>query len=227
MSLENVFKELNTHCRNLRETLLELRTTAVEDKPLRGDVVLVDELGDAADELGGWMEEAAAAALEAQQAVRYPIDFERAKRSLVLCHACLNRVSNRFYIHLASYEEIAKLAGLGRERGGEWGAWSRGVKEAIYRCRPHLYDLNESAFGCWQELTDRLGMTSVSVHSTGVGQQISVSEARDENGESPLSSCAARGVAGPETERPPVPRLAGRPHGVPRVDKEKTNVQEL
>ena len=227
MALENVFKELSTQCGSLRETLLELRTTAVEDKPLRGDVVLVDELGDAADELGGWMEEALAAALEAQQAVRYPVDVECAKRSLVLCHACLNRVSNRFYIDLASYEEIAKLAGLGRERGGEWGASSRGVKEAIYRCRPHLCDLNESAFACWQELTDRLGTTSVSVHSTNIGQQMSVPEGGEEGRGSPLNSSPARGTACAETPAPSGLRLAGRPHGVSQVDKERTNVQEL
>jgi len=177
MALEPAFKELSAHCTRLRDTLFEFRTTVVEDKPLKGDVVLVDEFGDAADELAGWLEEALGAIAQAQQAVSHPTDLDRARRGLAACQTCLNRVSNRFYGDLVSYERISELLEVGGERGGEWSAWARGVKEALYRCRPHLYDVSETVFLCWQEVTERIVTASVSVHATNIGQQISVPEA--------------------------------------------------
>ena len=57
MSLETAFRDLSVHLQQLRDALLGLRLVT-EDKPLEGDVVLVDIFGDAAADLLGWLEEA-------------------------------------------------------------------------------------------------------------------------------------------------------------------------
>jgi hypothetical protein len=152
--------------------LVGLRTTAVEDKPLEGDVVLVDVFGDAADDLRGWLEEAFAAAAEGQQASAHPVDLERARRSLTICQGRFNRISQRFSSDLVHYERMAELTRFGRTRGGEWRAWATGVKEALDSCRQPLFDTGETLFRCWQELAERAEITSISVQATNIGQQL-------------------------------------------------------
>ena len=39
-------------------------------------------------------------------------------------------------------------------------------------CQQDLYVTNEALFRCWLEIAERVGMTSVSVQATNIGQQI-------------------------------------------------------
>ena len=166
MALDAAFRELCAQLHTLREALTSLRTTAVEDKPLRGDVVLVDAFGDAADNLLGWLEEALLAAREAEQAVARPTDLDQARRALTICQERFNRIAHRFAADLFLYERIAELVRLGRARGGEWRAWATSVREALDWCRQPLFEVNEALFRCWQELVERVGTPSLTVHAT-------------------------------------------------------------
>jgi hypothetical protein len=179
MALEAAFKELCTNLHKLHEGLIGLRTTVVEDKPLCGDIVLVDVFGDASDDLLGWLEEALADAREGQQATTHPVDLDRARRALTTCQERFNRISQRFSSDLVCYERIAELTRFGRKRGGEWRAWAASVKQALDRCQQPLYALSQTLFRCWQEIAERVGMTSVSVQATNIGQQNTVPESRD------------------------------------------------
>lgn len=179
MTLEAAFGDLCTHLYKLHEGLIGLRTTVVEDKPLKGDSVLVDVFGNAADDVLGWLDEALGAASEGQQAAGYPIDLECARRALATCQERFNRITHQFTSNLVLYERIAELTRFGRKRRGEWHAWADGVKEALDQCQQPLYEVNQTLFRCWQEMTERVGMTSVSVQATTVGQQITVPEGRE------------------------------------------------
>src|ERR1700722_11527436 len=53
MALEATFDDLGLRLRAAHEALLELRVTVVEDKPLRGEAALVDDWGDAVEDLAG------------------------------------------------------------------------------------------------------------------------------------------------------------------------------
>jgi hypothetical protein len=66
MTLEAAFQDLGVQCHILYDVLLGLRLTVVGDKPRTGDVVLVDEFGDATDGLLGWLEEALQAVTDGQ-----------------------------------------------------------------------------------------------------------------------------------------------------------------
>jgi len=172
MPLESTFQDLSAQLRTLRDALLGLRVTVVEDKPLQGDVVLVDMFGDAADDLLGWLEEALAAAENGQQATEQRIDLDRARRALTTCQERFNRIAQCFSSDLTSYERITELKRLGHRRHGEWLAWANSVKGAVDQCKQPLYEVNQALFLCWQEMTERVGMTSVSMQSTTIGQQI-------------------------------------------------------
>ncbi|HXG90951.1 MAG TPA: hypothetical protein VNN73_01105 [Blastocatellia bacterium] len=176
MALEGSFKELSARFNGLRDGLIEFRTSVL-DKPAEGDVVLVDLLGDAADDLLGWIEEASEACAEARHALSYPIDLDRARRALVTCQEKFNLAAQRFSSDLVVYERIAELTSLGEERKGEWLVWANSVKEAMELCRQPFYETSEALFLCWQELAERIGMNSVSVQATNIGQQIRVPSA--------------------------------------------------
>jgi hypothetical protein len=176
MTLEAAFEDLCTHLHKLREGLLGLRTTVVEDKPLEGDSVLVDVFGDAAEELLGWLDEALGAAGEGRKATMDPIDLARARRALTTCQGRFIRISHQFSSNLVPYERISELTRFGRRRKGEWHAWATGVKEALERCREPLYDVNLALFRCWQEIADRVGLSSVSMQTTAIGQYVRTRE---------------------------------------------------
>ena len=173
MALEASFSDLCAELESLREAFGQF-SAAVADKPLKGDSVLVDLFGDAADDLLGWVEEAAQSALEGKQAVSYPLDTASARRRLIACQERFNLMSNKLWSDLVSYERMREIATLGRERRGEWLAWSGGVKSALDSCREPLYNVNQSLFACWQEITEHMGTSSVSVQTTTIGQQVTV-----------------------------------------------------
>lgn len=182
MALDATFDHLCLQLQTLREGLTGLRTTVVEDKPLHGDVVLVDAFGDAAEDLLGWLEEAQIAAAEAGEAVRQPTDLDTARRALTLCQERYNRIAHRFSSDLVLYERIGELVRLGRVRGGEWRGWSRGVREALDWCRPPIFDTNEALFACWREIVERAAAPTLAVQATVVGGRATTGGERRQSG---------------------------------------------
>jgi hypothetical protein len=177
MVLDAAFTDLSAKLHRLREAFEELRIAAVEERPARGDIVLVDLYGDAADELLGCVEEALAAAGECSRAVSAAGDLERARRSLAAGHQQFNRINQRFTADLTRYERVADLAGVGRRRGREWGLWALNVKAALDRCQDPIFNVNEAYLACWQEIAERVAQSTISVHAVGIGSLVDSREA--------------------------------------------------
>ncbi|MBE2222225.1 MAG: hypothetical protein IAF02_11830 [Anaerolineae bacterium] len=163
MTVEAVFQELNQQWYLLREGLMTLHTTVIEDKPLPGDHVLVQRWGDAVDDLVGHLAEGGVLLGEAQPAASHAADLSQASQLLGRCQVLYNHVAYHFWSDLAGYEPMAELIRLGREKGGEWWAWVNSVKEGLDRCRQLLFATNEAFCRCWQEIADRIGANSISV----------------------------------------------------------------
>lgn len=174
MTLEATFRELYIRLQELHDAVLGVRVTVVEDRPLQGDVVLVDVLGDAADDLLGWLSEALAAAAEGRQAAAHPIKIDTLCRTLTTCQDGFSRMSHRFTSDVTHHRRMAELARLGRERGGEWRAWTRGVTQALDACQEPQYEAGQALVRCWQAIAERIGTMSVSVQATAVGQHVAV-----------------------------------------------------
>lgn len=168
MTLEAAFSDLSLQLHRLREAVVGLRTTAVEDRPLRGEAVLVDLMGDTAEAALGWLEEAIAACREARRATEYPLDLDRARRSLATVQDRYTRAFQRLSYDLLRYERVAELVRLGQERGGEWQAWAAGVREGLDWCQQPLFEASQALARCWQEVAERVGMTSLSVQTTNI-----------------------------------------------------------
>ena len=158
MALEAAFRDLEVQSRRLYETLGELRLMIVEDKPELGESVLVDTLGDTVEDLLGWLTEALAAASQGRRAVTSLADPSCAQQQLVRCQERFNRIAERFFAELVSYEQLAELLSAGQERGGEWQAWAWGVKEALENCRQPVGGVNQALFCCWRAVTEQSGV---------------------------------------------------------------------
>ncbi|HYW43703.1 MAG TPA: hypothetical protein VE959_12655 [Bryobacteraceae bacterium] len=172
MPMEATFQELFTEMRKLQDTLVAVRLTAVEDKPVKGEAALVDHLEDAILEMMGWLDEALKAARMAKKAVGNLTNLHAARRALTVCQERFHRIEQQFAADLVSYEKLRDLASLGSERRGEWLPWSNSVKQGIEQCREPLDGVSHALAACWQEIAERVGMTSVSVTSTNIGQKI-------------------------------------------------------
>jgi hypothetical protein len=108
MALEASFNALGSQMRALRDTFTELRAS-VDDKPARGDVVLVDLFGDAADDLLGLVEESLTAVARGQKAGHHPIDIDLLCQAITACQERFNLLTVRLAYDLLSYERIEEL----------------------------------------------------------------------------------------------------------------------
>ena len=178
MSLRTEFQNLRAQQERLHEVLSDLRRL-LDDHPATGSkVLLLDSFGDAVEDLLGWLEESSQTCVPlvpAEPAAKNNVfDAILARRTLVVCQDLFNRKMQRFLVDLVSYDKIAQLLQFGRERGGEWQGWAKGIKLELETCQQHLYLMNQVMFRCWVELAEWIGMTSISVHSTSIGQQITL-----------------------------------------------------
>ncbi len=167
--MESKFQEVVSQCDQVCEALNALRMTVIEDRPLKDVVKLVDRIGDDVEDLLGAVQEMRQAASEAQLAATHPIDAEQVRRALTCCHTKFNDCTRRLFSDLAGYETVEEIVSLGRQRGGEWQAWARLVQDTLKECQQSLFAVSEPLVECWQTITERAGLQSITVQSTGIG----------------------------------------------------------
>jgi len=172
MALEKMFLELSRQMRRLRDRVVEVRLTVVEDRPPKNEPALADDFADAVEDLHGWLEEGLQSAVEAERCVGRPLDIDGARRCLAKCQERFARVEERFFSGLASYERLNDLSTMARERDSEWLAWTNAVRQGVDHCRLQMEETGKALTDCWQELAERAGTTQVSVNATNIGQQI-------------------------------------------------------
>jgi hypothetical protein len=173
VALEATFRELHSQLKQLQDNLLALRLTVAEDKPLKGEVALVDQFEDSIMDAMGLLEECLNASRSAQKAVGQPLDLDRARRALTTCQERFHRAERRFSDELVSYEKLRDLASVSETRGREWTSWASSVKHGLDECRQPLDAVSKALAACWQEIAERVGTTNISVQATNIGQQIS------------------------------------------------------
>jgi len=172
MAIDKVFRDLRTSLRRANDRLQELRLTVVEDRPMTNDAVVVDNLEYAVEDLAGWLKEALDAAGAGVDASQIPADLDSVRRTLTTCQERFRRIEEVYAASLVSYEKLTDLASFASERRGEWTPWVASVKRGIDLCRYPLDESRVRLTECWQEIAERVGMTSISVHSTTIGQKI-------------------------------------------------------
>jgi len=154
VAVEATFGTLDARLTAMRESFTDLRVVLQEDSPQRGAPLLVDQLGDAATDLLGWLEEAAEAGAEALRQAARPRDLDAVQAALLTCHERLHQVAQRFASDLLSCERAAEIHDLGRERGRAWSLWSASVERALGHCQAGLLAAGGAVLDGWKEITD-------------------------------------------------------------------------
>lgn len=172
MAIEVAFRDLGARLRQARESFDSLRLTVAEDRPLHGDVALIDQRSDTIDDVIGLLDDAANAVARGQKAAKSTARLDAVRQALGRCQESFLTIAHRFGSDLTSYERVAELVTLGKSRGGEWRVWAQSVREALRRCEQPIYDTHQALFACWRDLTERATTPLVSVRATGVGQRI-------------------------------------------------------
>ncbi|MFL6196151.1 MAG: hypothetical protein ACJ75H_18370 [Thermoanaerobaculia bacterium] len=198
MAVEASFRELDDRIKAVREAFSNLRVAVVEDGPRRGAPMLVDQLGDAATDLLGWLEEAAEVGAEGLRRAGRPRDLEAAQAALLACHERLQQVGQRFATELLNCERVTEIHDLGRERGRSWQLWSESIEKSLDHCQTGLLGAGGAVLECWKEISELAGAGAVSVRATSIGQQFTLAPVEE-----------GRERASPERESPPKVRRAG------------------
>ena len=170
MAVETTFQDLVTRVRALRDAMASLQITAIEDRPLNGGVLLVERIGNTADDLRGLAEEALEAAAEALRAVGNPLDAYGARNALAEANRRFIRLEYKFLADEISREQLNELTKFGRGHGNEWRGWIGSVLHALTQCRGPVHDVDEALLLAWQDLSERIGSGGVSVRTTNIGQ---------------------------------------------------------
>ena len=171
MALETTFRVLRSSLHKLHDALNALRMT-VGDRPPNDEAAVADGLENALLDMLGKLQDAHAAGREAYNAVGGPVDLDRARRALTKCQESFHAIEQQFATDLVSYEKVKQLERIGRARRHEWIPWANSAKQGIDQCREPIKQISMAIASCWQELAERLGMISVSVQNTNVGQRL-------------------------------------------------------
>jgi hypothetical protein len=131
-----------------------LRLTVVDDAPADAELMLVDELGNAVEDLRGWGSEALDQAAAAQMAIAVHGDLGSAVRHLIASQERFNRFLDCWWGRLTAYETLEQLAALARERGKEWTGWAAMVRVGLDRCQGPVRGANAAFFACWKEVAE-------------------------------------------------------------------------
>lgn len=175
MALESASKQLRSSLQTLKDTLEALRLTVETDAP--ASHILVDRLADALDDLLGWLEESLARVTKDQTTASQSAAV--LSQQALFCQERHNHMAQRLYGDLMSYKWLQELSTLGHERRGEWQAWVSSIKKMLSRCHHTLHSVGQALFACWQEVVEHLGGSGVALHTTNIGQQITVPQRKD------------------------------------------------
>jgi len=178
VAIEAVFQQLATAFDAVREMLQNLGLTVIEDRPPHGEILLVERLGNLVDDLRGWAEEGCVSVGTARRAATHPPDLQRVRQELATAQERFLLLKYRFFDEAVTHRTIDALLRFGHQRGREWLGWAKSVLLALEACRAPLRMLDEALLQAWQELAERLGSRSLSVHATNIGQQIAAVPAR-------------------------------------------------
>ena len=153
MGLETAFRELETKLMQLHEAVCALQMF-IQDRPTKGETMLVEQLEDKAIDSLSPLEEAEAILKRLLQTPGTEGRSVAARNVLLKVHECVDEFAQKYRNELFSYENICSLQQLSTERGREWPSWCKVVREAIEACAVPLDAVHKAIRACWREGTD-------------------------------------------------------------------------
>jgi hypothetical protein len=156
MAMDPALEELWRCAHELRDAVMAMQLTVVEDRPHNSDVVPVHALGDAVGDLLATVQEMLEATSDGLRAAGDGSGPGTVRDALLRAQQSTGKAGWVLADEVADRARLGDLDALASSRGRAWRQWMAGVDEAIDRCRPPLRDVQEGLLHCWLELTDRL-----------------------------------------------------------------------
>jgi hypothetical protein len=170
MALDSALEGLWTGVHGLRDAVVAMQLTVVEDRPHGSDVVPVQALGDAVHDLLAAVQETLEASSDGLGALRAGGGPGAVRGPLLGAQEAANEAGRLLADQVADRLRLGDLDALAHSRGRAWELWMTGVTEAIDRCGPALWAVQEGLLTCWSELTDRLTVP-LAPPATGTGRR--------------------------------------------------------
>lgn len=167
MGVDSALQELWERLHAVRETLVALRLTAIEDAP-GPPTAFSDRLGEEVEDLEATLAEAfnaVGAVLEASD------DVERVRVALDVAHHAIGEARERYRLALGSRSPEAELDRL-RRRGARWSGWVDAIRSGAEAAPRQLADADGAVRLSWRELVERAASSPVQVQATAIGQQV-------------------------------------------------------
>jgi hypothetical protein len=165
MALEATFRDLTTCLREVYEFVNQLNIST-DFKPEEEGAAVAYDLLDITSKMLGLIHDAQRGALKARQGLRRPTDLDQARRALTVCQEQFLLLEEEYAASLAAYRRMRELDRVSR-RSSKWAKWAAGAKKDIEQCRPLLERTSKALAGCWHELVEHGGGTSISLINTG------------------------------------------------------------
>jgi hypothetical protein len=173
MTLETALKDVGAKWELLHDRLTEDLLWSITQTMPGEQHALATHYVDAATDLIG---EVNTALSDVRAAISEGANLGQTAQALARSQERFIRVNEQYSDRMASHTSLRRLRRFGRERKSGWQEWTVQVIKALDRCREPLHDLSRSLLRCLQEVTERVGLASVSVQATNIGQQITVAK---------------------------------------------------
>lgn len=173
MSVAGAFSALTERGTALGANLSALRITLVEDRPQGREIpLMVEHLGDRAEELCGTLQEMWKCMHDAEQALSAENNLDKARQALIGCQNEFTRMlcDAARLLDIEAYRERQRL----RRRSRQWQAWIATVEQALAPLHSALCALSQALGDCWIELSDYLAARGNTANATIHGQNISL-----------------------------------------------------
>lgn len=153
------------HLHELRETLLALRLTVVEDPPSEGGTLVTDRLADEVEAACAELQ----AAVDMLDRLRAEPEPELAPAALAGCHRHLQTATSLYWLAFAPRQRQRDLSRVVRVGGDQWKAWAQALWSTADGVPATIAAALEALPEAWLAVVSPPGLH---VHNTAVGQQL-------------------------------------------------------
>ena len=149
----------------VREALLALRLTAVEDRPAEGGTLAAERLADELEAACAEMQ----AAVDALDRLR-GCSAARPAEALADAHRHLQTAANLYWLAFGPRRSQRELHRIARTGGEQWAAWVQALWSAAENVTAELGEALDALPDAW--LAIACPAPAIQVHTTAVGQQL-------------------------------------------------------
>ncbi|SEI92523.1 hypothetical protein [Demequina mangrovi] len=150
MSLTSARQEMIEATASLAESVTEL-VQVIELRPESGEIAMVDRLAETVLELQASVADASDVLNAAADVRGIPAILPRVDRDI-------SSAVRRYWLDLRSYDPIADLRAVARERGRELRTWQWSVEQSILRCQPDIERAAASVSAACHEVAELLSL---------------------------------------------------------------------